>query len=212
MGLAIKICGLSTRETLDAAIAAGATHLGLNFYPPSPRHVSPETAADLCAIAQGRAQIVGVFVDPDERDIERLLSAAPLGAIQLHGRESPEDCARIRERFGLPLWKALGVSSAEDIARAALYETSVDFILFDTKTPEGALPGGMGIGFDWSLLTRYRGQTPWGLAGGLDPDNVAEAIRLTGAHLVDVSSGVESAPGKKSVDLIAAFCKAAREA
>ncbi len=136
-----------------------------------------------------------------------------LDAIQLHGSETPARTAAIKSRFGLPVWKAVSIASAADVTRAADYRDAADVLLFDAKTPrDAALPGGMGLRFDWSLLAAYRGATPWGLAGGLTPANVAEAVRQTGAPLVDTSSGVENAPGVKDVDLIAAFCKAARSA
>ena len=207
----IKICGLTTRETIEATVAAGASHVGLNFYPPSPRFVSAEEAGGLADAAGGLAK-VGVFVNPEDAFLDANVGPARLDAIQLHGKESPERVAEVKARFGLPVWKVLSVETAADIARAADYGEVADFLLFDTKTPEGSLPGGMGMGFDWSLLKAYEGNLPWGLAGGLEPDNVAEAIRQTRPALVDVSSGVESAPGVKDVGKIAAFCKAALSA
>ena len=156
--------------------------------------------------------MVGVFVDPDDRLLAEAVGAARLDIIQLHGDESPARSAEVKARFGLPVWKVLPVSSSADIGRASRYLEAVDFILFDAKTPkDSALPGGMGLRFDWTLLSAYKGQLPWGLAGGLTPGNVAEAIRATRAPLVDTSSGVESAPGVKDVDRIAAFCKAAHQ-
>ena len=208
----IKICGLSTPETVNAAIAAEASHIGLNFYPPSPRFVSEDLVAQLAAIAGDRVLKVGVFVDPDNAFLGDHVKAGAMDAIQLHGKETPDRVRDVKARFGLPVWKVLSVETAEDVAGASDYEDVADFLLFDTKTPKGTLPGGMGLGFDWSLLEHYDGALPWGLAGGLTPDNVADAIRKTGAALVDTSSGVETAPGVKDVDLIAAFCKAARGA
>ena len=153
---------------------------------------------------------VGVFVNPDFDFLAECTAAGRLDAIQLHGKEDALFLESVRTRFGLPVWKVLSVETAEDVARAGEYQNA-DFLLFDTKTPKGAaLPGGMGLGFDWSLLEAYDGSVPWGLAGGLKPQNVADAIRSTGTFLVDTSSGVESAPGMKDVDKIAAFCKAAR--
>ena len=154
----------------------------------------------------------GVVVNPEDAQIEQLMQAGRLDALQLHGSEPPERVAAIRARFpGLKLWKAIPVKTTADIGSAARYADIADMILFDAKTPDHAdLPGGMGLRFDWSLLSAYRATGPWGLSGGLDPDNVTEAIRITSAPLVDVSSGVESAPGIKDVDKIAAFCKAAR--
>ncbi|WP_394728090.1 phosphoribosylanthranilate isomerase [Altererythrobacter sp. GH1-8] len=212
MATLIKICGLSTPETLSAAIEAAATHIGLNFYPPSPRYVSPAKAAELAQIAGDAIAKVGVFVDADDDFLIEHLSAGSLDIIQLHGKETPDRVRQVKARYSLPVWKVLSVETADDVARASAYADIADFLLFDTKTPAGALPGGMGLGFDWSLLEAYDSVLPWGLAGGLTPENVAEAIRLTATSLVDTSSGVETAPGIKDVDLIARFCKAALEA
>ena len=209
-GPAIKICGISTTATLDAAIAARADYVGLVFYPPSPRYLAIPQAADLGTRSAGRIGAVGLFVDACDATIGEAVGAAKLGALQLHGSETPQRAAELRARFALPVWKVISVASAADVAKADTYAGAADLILFDAKTPRGSLPGGMGLVFDWSLLARYRGALPWGLAGGLSPDNVAEAVRVTGAPLVDTSSGVESAPGVKDVDKIAAFCKAAR--
>lgn len=207
----VKICGVSTPAALDAAIGAGADYVGLNFYPPSPRYVSAQVAAGLAARAAKHIPTVGVFVDADDDFLADAIAAGQLDAIQLHGHEPPERAAQVRSRFGLPVWKVLSVAGPEDIASAAAYRDTADFLLFDAKTPAGsALPGGMGLTFDWGLLAAYKGPLPWGLAGGVTPANVADAIAMTGAPLVDVSSGVESAPGIKDVDRIAAFCKAAQ--
>jgi phosphoribosylanthranilate isomerase len=207
----IKICGLSTAETLTAAIAARADWCGFNFYAPSPRFVSSEQVARLAAQAQGAICKAGVFVDADDATLGEAVLAGKLDAIQLHGHETPARAAELRARFGLPVWKVLSVSQAADVARAAAYFDVADFLLFDAKTPKGTLPGGMGLAFDWSLLGAYKGPLPWGLAGGLTPLNVADAVRQTKAGLVDTSSGVESAPGVKDIDKIKAFCQAARE-
>ncbi len=209
--LAIKICGISTRQALDAAIRARADHVGLNFYPQSPRYVAPARAAELAPQAVGQIGRVGVFVDADDAAIGDALTAAGLDAIQLHGSESPERAAQVRARFGRPVWKVISVATADDVTRADFFAGAADLILFDARTPKGSLPGGMGLAFDWGLVAGWKGPLPWGLAGGLTPDNVAEAVRLTGAPLVDTSSGVESAPGRKDVDKIAAFCKAVRQ-
>ena len=206
----IKICGINTPATLDAAIAARADFIGLTFVAASPRRVTPPEAADLAERAAGRIGKVGLFVDASDAAIAEAVTAARLDALQLHGSENPQRAAELRARFRVPVWKALAVSSAADIARADAYAGAADLILFDAKTPKGALPGGMGLVFDWTLLGAWRGALPWGLAGGLTADNVAEAVRVTRAPLVDTSSGVESAPGVKDVDKIAAFCKAAR--
>ena len=207
---AIKICGLNTPAALDAAIGARAEYAGFNFFPPSPRYVNPARAAALGARAQGRIVRVGVFVDADDAAIAEAVSAAGLDALQLHGRETPERTAQLKARFGLPIWKVLSVAGKDDVQRASAYSGAADFILFDAKTPKGTLPGGMGLSFDWSLVADWKGPLPWGLAGGLTPENVAEAARLTGAPLVDTSSGVESAPGVKDAGRIAAFCAAVR--
>ena len=206
----IKICGVTDAAAIDAAVAARADYVGLNFCARSPRFVSAADAAALAARSGHAIRRVGVFVDADDATLAEAVAAGRLDAIQLHGDEPPERAAEVRARFGLPVWKVLAVASAADIARAGAYAGPADFILFDAKTPAGSLPGGMGLVFDWSLLAGYRGRLPWGLAGGLTPDNVGEAVRISGASLVDTSSGVESAPGVKDVDRIAAFCKAAR--
>lgn len=208
---AIKICGISTARTLDAVIAARVDYTGLVFFPASPRNVTMTQAATLAARNDGRTRLVGLFVDADDATIAAAMQAARLDVLQLHGKETPERAARLRAQFGVPVWKALSVASAADIAASERYAGAVDLLLFDAKAPKGAaMPGGLGLVFDWSLLAAYRGATAWGLAGGLSPDNVADAVTRTGAGLVDVSSGVESAPGVKDESRIAAFCRAAR--
>ncbi|WP_333837601.1 phosphoribosylanthranilate isomerase [Novosphingobium sp.] len=208
---AIKICGISTAPTLDAVIAARVDYTGLVFFPASPRNVTMTQAATLAARNDGRTRLVGLFVDADDATIAAAMQAARLDVLQLHGKETPERAARLRAQFGVPVWKALSVASAADIAASERYAGAVDLLLFDAKAPKGAaMPGGLGLVFDWSLLAAYRGATAWGLAGGLSPENVADAVTRTGAGLVDVSSGVESAPGVKDEGRIAAFCRAAR--
>lgn len=210
---AIKICGIREDRALEAAIAGGAAYAGFVFFARSPRHVSPAEAAALSARAQGRIGRVGLFVDADDAAIAAVLAAAPLDVLQLHGAENPARCGEVRARFGLPVWKAWSVAGPGDVERAAAYRGAADLILFDAKTPKGTLPGGMGLAFDWGLLAGWRpGGFPagWGLAGGLTPANVAEAVARTGAPLVDCSSGVESAAGVKDAGLIAAFCAAVR--
>jgi phosphoribosylanthranilate isomerase len=208
---AIKICGINTAMALEAAILARAGYAGFNFFPPSPRFLATADAAALGARSDARIARVGVFVDAVDAAIAEAVAAARLDAIQLHGAESPERAGQLKAQFGLPVWKVIPVAGQADVARASTFTGAADFILFDAKTPKGAtLTGGMGLSFDWDLLAGWKGALPWGLAGGLTPDNVAEAVRLTGAPLVDTSSGVESAPGVKDVDKIAAFCKAAR--
>ena len=207
---AIKICGISTPVALEAAIRARADYAGFVFFPKSPRNVTPAQAAELAVRAKGRIARVGLFVDADDAALAEAVEAADLDVLQLHGKETPERAAQLRARFGLQVWKALPVASADDVERARVYAGAVDLLLFDAQTPADALPGGMGLSFDWSLVAGWKGATAWGLAGGLTPDNVAEALAMTQAPLVDTSSGVESAPGVKDEDKIAAFCAAVR--
>lgn len=206
----IKICGISNMRGLDAVIAARADYGGFVFYPPSPRNVQPGEAAELTSRARGHLGRAGLFVNPQDDFLAEVLSSADLDVMQLQGSESPERVAQIKSRFGIPIWKAVSVATREDVQRAEIYRELADFILFDAKTPPSALPGGMGLKFDWTLLADYDVGMPWGLAGGLDAGNVDDAIAATNAPLVDVCSGTESAPGIKDVDRIAAFCKAAR--
>ena len=209
----IKICGLTTPAAIDATIAARADYIGLVSFPRSPRHLAPADAAALAARAAGRAKVVGLFVDPADSLIAELVAAAKLDVIQLHGEETPARAAAVRAMFGLPVWKALPVAAKADVERAAAYTGAADLVLFDAKAPkDAAMPGGLGLVFDWTLLAAHKAPIAWGLAGGLSPANVAEAVRATNAPLVDVSSGVESAPGVKDEGLIAQFCKAARSA
>lgn len=205
---AIKICGLTTAPTLDAAIAARANYVGFNFYTPSPRYLDLTAAAALAQRAEGRIARVGLFVDATSAVIAEAIAAARLDVLQLHGDESPDTVGQLKARFGLPVWKVIAVAGRHDLARAETY-AAADLILFDAKTPKGTLPGGMGLAFDWSLLRGWKGGA-WGLAGGLTPANVADAVRRTGAPLVDTSSGVETSLGVKDVELIRDFCKAAR--
>lgn len=207
----IKICGIRTIDALDAAIAARADFVGLVFFAKSPRHVEADVAAMLAARAAGRARLVGLFVDPAPDFLASTLATVRLDVIQLHGRETPEQVAAVAARHALPVWKALGVKKREDLALADRFAGAAERVLFDAKPPEGAdLPGGNGLRIDWAVLKGVRPALPWMLAGGLDPANVAEAIAVTGAPAVDVSSGVESAPGVKDPARIAAFCEAAR--
>lgn len=209
----IKICGVNTPAALDAGVRHRADYLGFVFFAKSPRNLALRDAAALGARLAGRASAVGLFVDADDATIAEAIQAARLDAIQLHGSESPERVAALRARLGLPVWKATSVSSRADIDAAARYAGAADLVLFDAKPPKGAdLPGGLGLVFDWTLLAGYRAPFAWGLAGGLSPDNVAQAIRTTGAPLVDVSSGVESEPGVKDEGRIAAFAGAVRAA
>jgi phosphoribosylanthranilate isomerase len=207
---AIKICGITSIEALDAAVNARADYAGFVFFPASPRNLVLRDAAVLAERAEGRIKRVGLFVDAHDKAIAEAIAAAGLEVLQLHGDETPQRAARLRAQFGLPVWKVVSVSSGHDVGRAAAYRDAADLILFDAKTPKGALPGGMGLTFDWNLLAGNKGALPWGLAGGLTADNVASAVAATGAPLVDTSSGVESAPGVKDPARIAAFCAAAR--
>jgi phosphoribosylanthranilate isomerase len=208
-----KICGLSSAPAVDAALSGGASHLGFMFFPASPRNIDPPTAARLCAPARGRATIVAVTVDPDDALLERLARELSPDLIQLHGHETPSRVAEIGRRYSRGLIKVLPVADAGDLAQARDYEELADHLMFDAKAPAGAArPGGLGTPFDWSLLSSLRLDRPWFLAGGLDPWNVAEAVRQSGAPMVDVSSGVERGAGLKDPALIGAFLEAVRRA
>lgn len=212
-GPSIKICGVTTRDALTATMDARASHVGFNFFPPSPRFLTLANAPALAAQAEGKLTRVGVFVDAVDAFLGDAVAAARLDAIQLHGHEDAARAAAIRARFGKPVWKVISIAGPSDVAKADAYAGVADFILFDAKTPKGAaLPGGLGLAFDWDLLRAYKGPLQWGLAGGLSPANVADAVRGTGTTLVDVSSGVESAPGIKDADRIRTFCFNARTA
>lgn len=209
----VKICGLSTPETVAAAVDGGAAFLGFNFFPPSPRYLTPDAAARLAPPARGKAAIVAVTVDPDNDLIDQLVAVLKPDLIQLHGRETPARGQEIATRSGVGLIKALPVSTATDLDAARAWEPVVEHLMFDARPPEGsALPGGMGARFDWTILAGRRFARPYLLAGGLDPWNVGEAMRLSGAPLVDVSSGVERGPGIKDPGLISAFLEAVRRA
>lgn len=208
MRLLAKICGLTTAPTLDAAIRHGTSHIGLVFFPPSPRNLSPDDAAALSARVPPHVGIVGVFVDPDDRLLDAAIEAGALNALQLH-KTAPARVADIRRRTGLEIWAAVPVKTRADVDAARGLVGAADRILYDAKTSDGAaLPGGMGLRFDWDLLDGVRHPLPWALSGGLDPHNVEAAARRTGTPLVDVSSGVENAPGVKDVDKIARFLQA----
>lgn len=206
----IKVCGLSTSETIAAAASNGASHVGLVHFEPSPRHLGLSDAARLRGEVPPHVKAVVLLVDPDPETIARAIEIVRPDVIQFHGIESPEWVAGVRELGDFEVWKALRIRDRKSLADAARYSGAVDRILYDAPAPSGsALPGGNGEVFDWTLLKGHEHPAPWGLAGGLGPDNVGEAIRATGAPLVDASSGLESAPGVKDVDKIAAFCKAA---
>ena len=214
MTLDIKICGLKTAEAVDAALDDGASHVGFIFFPKSPRNVDAATARDLAARARQRLAIpVAVTVDADDIMLAEIVATVEPGMLQLHGKESPTRVADIRAKFGLPVMKALAIREAADLKAMDPYYGLADRFLLDAKPPAGSdLPGGNGVSFDWSLLTALDGRTNYMLSGGLDAGNVGEALAISGATALDVSSGVESAPGVKDTSKIAAFLAAARAA
>ncbi|MCS6626259.1 phosphoribosylanthranilate isomerase [Roseibacterium beibuensis] len=208
-----KICGLTTPETLDAALAGGAAFVGAVVFPKSPRHIDPLHAATLFERARNRAKIVAVTVDADDALLTEIALILKPDLIQLHGAETPARAEQIRTLTGAGIIKSLPIRAHEDFAEAEVWEPFADHLMFDARPPEGSdLPGGVGARFDWTLLAGRAFRHPWFVAGGLSPDNVAQAVRVSGAPMVDVSSGVESAPGVKDPALIAAFLKAARSA
>jgi len=201
-----KICGLSTPETVGAAIRHGASHVGFVFFPKSPRNLDAAQAAALVALVPPHVAKVGVFVDPDDALIDQAIGIGGIDTLQLHGKEAPERLAAIRARHpDIALWKAIPVRTRADLAAAKAHAGIADLILYDAKTPEGTLPGGMGLRFDWTLLDGFAHPQRWALSGGIDAGNVERAQAVTGARLIDVSSGVETGPGIKAVDKIAAF-------
>ena len=211
MSLIVKICGLSTRATLDAALAAGADMVGFVFFPPSPRHVGLDLARDLGRAAKGRATKVALSVDADDALLANSIDALQPQILQLHGQESVARIRDIKQKFGLPVMKALAVETKADLATLPGYAAVCDRILFDAKPPKDATrPGGLGEPFDWHLLEGLNLPVPFLVSGGLTAGNVAEALRVTRAGGVDISSGVESAPGVKDPEMIRAFIRAAR--
>ena len=206
-----KICGLTTPESIAAAVDAGAAYVGFVFFAKSPRHLSLELAAELAAGVPANVQKVALTVNADNAALDELVLKVPVDILQLHGSESPARVAEVKARYGLPVMKAVGVADAADLPQLDAYAKVADQLLVDAKPPKDAtLPGGNGLAFDWRLIAGRKWSVPWMLAGGLNPDNVAAAMRLTGATMVDVSSGVESAPGVKDLDKIAAFVRAAK--
>jgi phosphoribosylanthranilate isomerase len=211
MTLLVKICGLSTPETLDAALEAGADMVGFMFFPRSPRNVSLHAARDLGARVKGRAEKVAITVDADDATLADIVDMLQPDLLQLHGKETPARVGAIRQRFGLPAMKVLGIESRADLGAIPLYATIADRLLFDARAPRDATrPGGLGKPFDWRLLEGLDPSIPFMLSGGLDAGNVAQALRVSRAAGVDVSSGVESAPGVKDPEKIRAFISAAR--
>ena len=213
MSFDIKICGLSTPEALDAALANGASHVGFIFFPKSPRDIAPETAGRLRTAAKGRAHAVAVTVDAPDAMLDAIVAAMAPDMLQLHGKETPERVAAVKARYGLPVMKAFSLSEAADLARVAPYRGVADRFLFDAKPPQGSeLPGGNGVAFDWRILAALDPGLDYMLSGGLDAANIGQAIRLANPPGIDVSSGVESAPGVKDTALIEAFFQAVRAA
>ena len=211
--LIIKICGLTTPDAIQAVNDVEADMAGLNFFEKSPRYVTPQQACDLAAGLKPSVQSVALVVDAHDDELDAIVAGAAPNMIQVHGRETPERVAQIKARFGLPVIKVLPVAGADDIEKVRLYEDVADWLLFDAKPPKSladALPGGNGLVFDWRLLTGFTAKSPWMLSGGLDADNVAEAIRISGTKAVDVASGVESAPGVKDPQRIKEFAAAVR--
>jgi len=212
MTIAIKFCGLSRADDVTAAARAGARYVGFVHFQKSPRHVSIADMAALGVTVPAGIAKVALTVNADDALLDAMLAAVPLDMLQLHGSESPDRVAEVKARYGLPVMKAVGLADADDLAAIDLYAPVADQLLIDAKPPKDAdLPGGNGLAFDWRLLAGRKYWTkPWMLAGGLTPDNVAEAVRLTGARQVDVSSGVETAPGVKDAALMASFAAALR--
>ena len=212
MSVEAKICGLSTAEAVASAVRHGARFVGFVFYPPSRRTVTPALAGALAALVPPGVTKVGLFVDADDATLAEALAQAPLDLLQFHGRESAERVAWAKRRFGKPVMKAIPVAGEADLTRAEAYYGVADRLIFDAKPPKDAtVPGGNGLVFDWELLGGRRWPVPWMLSGGLTPDNLATAVRITHAGAVDVSSGVESAPGIKDPEKIAAFLARAAE-
>ena len=211
MNIKAKVCGVSDRAAIDAAVEGGVAYVGFVFFPRSPRNVTPGEAAALVSIVPKGVEAVALVVDPEDALLDVIAAIPGITMFQLHGGETPERVAEIRQRTGRPVIKAIKVSEASDFAAADIYLDSADMLLFDAETPgdmKNALPGGNAVSFDWTLLSGRDWTLPWMLSGGLTSENVTDAVRISGAPAVDVSSGVESAPGKKEPDRIRAFLSA----
>jgi phosphoribosylanthranilate isomerase len=212
MAVTVKICGINSPEAMTAAIDGGAAYVGLMFYPPSPRFLQPDDAAALANMVPPDVKRVGVFVDEPDEVIARTLDNVPLNMLQFHGGETPARVTEIRQKFALPVMKAVKIAGPKDLDEARAQESAADILLFDAKAPDdmaGALPGGNALAFDWEIIAGQTWARPWMLSGGLDTANLAEAIRISGAAIVDVSSGVETAPGVKDATLISSFLELA---
>ena len=209
--VSVKICGISTVDDVRACAGAGANYMGLVFFEKSPRNITIPAARDLALAAPVGLAKVALVVNPSDAELDAIAGTVPLDMIQLHGRETPERVAEVKARYGLPVMKAVGIADANDLPKLESYFGVADQILVDAKPPKGGeLPGGNGLSFDWRLIAGRRWPCPWMLAGGLTPENVAEAVKMTGTKQVDVSSGVEDAPGQKNAELIQKFVQNSR--
>ena len=209
--VSVKICGLATVDDVSACADAGANYMGLVFFEKSPRNITIPAARDLALAAPVGLAKVALVVNPSDAELDAIAGTVPLDMIQLHGRETPERVAEVKARYGLPVMKAVGIADANDLPKLESYFGVADQILVDAKPPKGGeLPGGNGLSFDWRLIAGRRWPCPWMLAGGLTPENVAEAVKMTGTKQVDVSSGVEDAPGQKNAELIQKFVQSSR--
>ena len=209
--ISVKICGLATVDDVRACADADANYMGLVFFEKSPRNITIPAARELALAAPLGLAKVALVVNPSDAELDAIIATVPLDMVQLHGRETPERVAEVKARFGLPVMKAVGIADGDDLPKLESYFGVADQILVDAKPPEGGeLPGGNGLSFDWRLLAGRRWPCPWMLAGGLTPENVAQAVKMTGAKQVDVSSGVEDAPGQKNAELIQKFVQSSR--
>jgi phosphoribosylanthranilate isomerase len=209
--ISVKICGLATVDDVCACADAGANYMGLVFFEKSPRNITITAARELALAARLGLAKVALVVNPSDSELDAITATVPLDMLQLHGRETPERVAEVKARYGLPVMKAVGIADGDDLPKLESYFGVADQILVDAKPPKGGvLPGGNGLSFDWRLIAGRRWPCPWMLAGGLTPENVAEAVKMTGAKQVDVSSGVEDAPGQKNAELIQKFVQSSR--